>query len=126
MERPPSAPTLSGQCDEFGSVQGLVTLHDLLESIVGEFPDAEELPEIIQTGDSWQVKGCTALHDLEHKLEITGLVDPEEEYVTVAGMLLAEFGSLPKAGESVEREGFRFEVIQVDELRILEVSIHRL
>ncbi|MCL2913250.1 TerC family protein [Shewanella corallii] len=112
--------------DEFGSVQGLVTLHDLLESIVGEFPDADELPEIIQTGDSWQVKGCTALHDLEHKLEITGLVDPEEEYVTVAGMLLAEFGSLPKAGESVEREGFRFEVIQVDELRILEVRVHRL
>ncbi|RDT62462.1 hypothetical protein DXF97_39685, partial [Klebsiella pneumoniae] len=52
--------------NEFGVVQGLVTPLDVLEAIAGEFPDADETPEIVADGDGWLVKGTTDLHALSH------------------------------------------------------------
>ncbi|WMC10421.1 TerC family protein [Oceanimonas pelagia] len=109
--------------DEFGTVQGLVTPHDLLEAIVGEFLDEDEDPEVITEDNGWLVKGSTDLHYLEQVLARKGLVDPDDEYATLAGMLLALAGQLPEAGAVFEHEDLRFEVTEVEDFRIAQVRI---
>ncbi|MDX1268841.1 MAG: transporter associated domain-containing protein, partial [Oceanisphaera sp.] len=109
--------------DEFGTVQGLVTPHDLLEAIVGEFLDEDEDPEVVCEEGGWLVKGSTDLHYLEQVLSRRGLVDPDDEYATLAGMLLAWSGQLPEAGTVFEREDLRFEVTEVEDFRIAQVRI---
>ena len=111
--------------DEFGTVQGLVTPLDILEAIAGEFPDADETPEISREGDSWLARGSADLHQLEQALGETGLVSEDDEYATLAGMLLAQHEELPKVGESFEIEGFRFEVREMSDRRIELVRISR-
>ncbi|PSJ38220.1 hypothetical protein C7I36_14225 [Zobellella taiwanensis] len=109
--------------DEFGTVQGLVTPHDLLEAIVGEFLEEDEEPEVLADEHGWLVKGSTDLHYLEQVLARKGLVDPADEYATLAGLLLALAGQLPEPGAVFEREDLRFEVTQVDDFRIAQVRI---
>ena len=109
--------------DEFGTVQGLVTPHDVLEAIVGEFLDEDEDPEVVCEGTGWVVKGSTDLHYLEQVLSRRGLVDPDDEYATLAGMLLAWSGQLPETGAVFEHEDLRFEVTEVEDFRIAQVRI---
>ncbi|GGB50516.1 membrane protein [Oceanisphaera marina] len=109
--------------DEFGTIQGLVTPHDLLEAIVGEFLDEDEDPEVVSEGDGWLVKGSTDLHYLEQVLSRRGLVDPDDEYATLAGMLLAWSGQLPVEGAVFEHEDLRFEVVELIDFRIAQVRI---
>lgn len=78
--------------NEFGVVQGLVTPLDVLEAIAGEFPDADETPEIIADGDGWLVKGTTDLHALQHTLDLDNFVNEEEDIATVAGLVIAARG----------------------------------
>lgn len=109
--------------DEFGTVQGLVTTHDLLEAIVGEFLDEDEDPEVVADEQGWLVKGSTDLHYLEQVLGRRGLVDPDDDYATLAGMLLAWSGQLPVEGAVFEYEDLRFEVVELAEFRIAQVRI---
>src|SRR5690606_7683017 len=68
--------------NEFGVVQGLVTPLDVLEAIAGEFPDADETPEIITEAGGWLVKGGTDLHALQQALDVDNLVNDEEDIAT--------------------------------------------
>jgi len=111
--------------DEFGTVQGLVTPLDILEAIAGEFPDADETPEISREGDAWLVKGSADLHQLEQALGEVGFVSEDDEYATLAGLLLAQHEDLPTVGESFEIEGFRFEVREMSNRRIELVRVTR-
>lgn len=81
--------------NEFGVVQGLVTPLDVLEAIAGEFPDADETPEIVADGDGWLVKGTTDLHALQHTLGLDTLVNDQEDIATVAGLVIAINGQIP-------------------------------
>ncbi|MWT89571.1 CNNM family cation transport protein YoaE, partial [Escherichia coli] len=74
--------------NEFGVVQGLVTPLDVLEAIAGEFPDADETPEIITDGDGWLVKGGTDLHALQQALDVEHLAD-DDDIATVAGLVIS-------------------------------------
>ncbi|MEJ7138745.1 TerC family protein [Amphibiibacter pelophylacis] len=112
--------------DEFGTVQGLVTPLDVLEAIAGEFPDEDETPDVIFDGRAWLVKGHTDLHQLDQVIEGAGFVDADSDSVSLAGLLLRWFGHLPSKGESVERLGLRFDVLEVAERRIALVRISRL
>lgn len=109
--------------DEFGTVQGLVTPHDLLEAIVGEFLDEDEAPEVLVEEQGWLVKGSTDLHYLEQVLSRRGLVDPDDDYATLAGMILAWSGQLPTEGAIFKHEDLQFEVVELDEFRIAQVRI---
>ncbi|ART82383.1 hypothetical protein CBP31_06900 [Oceanisphaera profunda] len=109
--------------DEFGTIQGLVTPHDVLEAIVGEFLDEDEDPEVVVEEQGWLVKGSTDLHYLEQVLSRRGLVDPDDDYATLAGMLLAWSGQLPIEGAIFVYEDLRFEVVEIDEFRIAQVRI---
>ncbi|SUG77687.1 Magnesium and cobalt efflux protein CorC [Salmonella enterica subsp. enterica] len=73
--------------NEFGVVQGLVTPLDVLEAIAGEFPDADETPEIVADAEGWIVKGGTDLHALQQALEVDHLVNEEGDIATVAGLV---------------------------------------
>ena len=117
--------------DEFGSIQGLVTPIDVFEAIAGEFPDEDEAPDIIADGqDRWRVDGAADLHHLEQILETEGLVNEDDEYTTLAGYLLAQFGQLPAPGDACVFEApngsFRFEIVQIDGRRIAQVRVERL
>ena len=117
--------------DEFGTIEGLVTPIDVFEAIAGEFPDEDELPDIVADGEGqWLVDGAADLHQLEQVLETEGLVNDEQEYSTLAGYLLSRFGQLPARGDHCLLKGkhaqFRLEVENIDGRRIAQVKIQRL
>ncbi|NLJ63733.1 MAG: hypothetical protein GX332_10580, partial [Alcaligenaceae bacterium] len=116
--------------DEFGAIEGVVTPIDIFEAIAGEFPDEDEIPDIVATAENrWVVDGAADLHHLEQVLEIDGLVDEDEEYSTLAGYLLERFGTLPKPDDQCDLVWgpyrFHFTVKQLDGRRIGTVIIER-
>ncbi|MBE6792682.1 MAG: HlyC/CorC family transporter [Ruminococcaceae bacterium] len=111
--------------DEYGGVAGIVTMEDLLESIVGniqdEFDDEEE--EVKKTGeDSFEVDGSMSMDELCELWEIT---PPEGEFETVAGFLLSELGRIPTADEAVQVEFDRLTltVLSMDDRRIERIHV---
>ncbi|EWM45334.1 putative membrane protein [Bordetella holmesii 70147] len=116
--------------DEFGAIAGLVTPIDVFEAIAGEFPDEDEVPDIIAKDDSvWEIDGAADLRHVEQVLDTEGLIDESEDYSTLAGYLLMRFGQLPQPGDSCEYETpyfrFRFEVLRMDGRRIASVRVER-
>lgn len=110
---------------EFGVVQGLITPLDVLEAIAGEFPDEDETPDIIADGDGWLVKGGTDLHSLQQLLNTQVLVNPEDDHASLAGLLIAQKGQLPVAGEVIELPPVSFQIIEATDYRIDLVRVTR-
>jgi CBS domain containing-hemolysin-like protein len=112
--------------DEFGGTAGLVTLEDILEEIVGEIRDeydTDEVAPIQDLGDDeWRVQGGTALAELEAAL---GHRFEREDVSTVGGLVLAEFGRVPRTSETIELDGFQLAVEQVVRRRVKRVSVRR-
>ena len=113
--------------DEYGGVAGIVTMEDLLESIVGNMQDEfdHEEEEITQTGENtFEVDGSISIDELEDLLS-TDL--PEGDYDTLAGFILDELGRLPADGEQPEvtYQHFTFKVLQMEDRRIERVFIER-
>lgn len=114
--------------DEYGGVQGLVTLHDVLESIVGDVPSTSLLPEtqIIQRKDgSWLIDGMIPIDELKEQFEIDAL--PEEEkgtYRTLGGFCMRQIGSIPKVGDTFTWHNFRFKIVKMDGRRVDKVLIY--
>lgn len=109
--------------DEYGSVQGIVTPRDIFAAIAGEFAeDADDEAGLVRRQDgSWLVDGRMRMGDLERAIDARGLAD--EEYTTVAGLVLHHMGKLPQAGETLEFGGYRFEVVDLDGRRIDKIII---
>ncbi len=117
--------------DEFGTIQGLVTPIDVFEAIAGEFPDEDETPDIVASGENeWEVDGAADLHQLEQVLNTEGLVDEDEDFTTLAGYLLSRFGQLPARGDQCEFDApharFKFEVLRIEGRRIAQVRITKI
>lgn len=114
--------------DEYGGMAGVVTLHDVLEELVGELPspDEQDEPAIIRRTDgSWLMEGWTPVGDVEVELDIELPAEERADYQTLAGFILARMGRLPRPSESVEWQGFRFEVVDMDGRRIDKVLVSR-
>jgi putative hemolysin len=113
--------------DEFGGIQGLASLTDVLEAIIGEVPsgDRPRRPQIQERDDgSWLVDGFVYIDDLKTQLQIRHLPGEEsDEYQTLAGFILFQLGHIPAEGEKFECEGLRFEVVDMDKHRIDKVLI---
>jgi putative hemolysin len=109
--------------DEYGGTDGIVTLEDLVEEIIGEIHDeydvAEEPSRALVDGDV-EVDGLLNLEDFEDR---TGLELPEGPYETVAGFVINELGRLPEVDESVVALGRRFTVTELDGRRIARVRL---
>ncbi len=111
--------------DEYGSVTGIVSLEDLLEELVGEITDEYDVDEqdIEQISDGvYRVSGKTSIDDVN---ELLGLELPDEEWDTIAGLVLDIFGKIPDAGEECEFQGVRFRAEEVVGRRVNTVVITR-
>jgi CBS domain containing-hemolysin-like protein len=109
--------------DEFGGTSGLITLEDLLEEIVGEVSDPFDAstPEFqAQPDGSVLIDGLALIDDVNEQL---GVKLQEPYYDTIAGYVLGKLGRIPHAGDSVEGDGVRLSVVEMDGLRIAHVSL---
>lgn len=109
--------------NEFGVVQGLVTPLDVLEAIAGEFPDADETPEIVADSDGWLVKGTTDLHALSHTLGVENVVNDDEDIATVAGLVIAVNGQIPRIGDVLELPPLQITIVEANDYRVDMVRI---
>src|SRR5215210_2987322 len=113
--------------DERGDIEGLVTLTDMLEALVGEVSDEDEPAEesIVRREDgSWLVDGLLAADGLKEQLRIRGLPREEEaDYQTVGGMVMDALGRVPEEGDRFEWEGYSFEVVDMDGRRVDKVLV---
>jgi putative hemolysin len=106
--------------DEFGVVQGLITLADILEEIVGEF---EGEPQATQRQDgSWLLDGMLANDDFKELFNLRRLPD-EEEYETLGGFVMMHLKRIPKPADQFEWGGLRFEVMDMDGIRVDKVLV---
>lgn len=113
--------------DEFGNMEGLVTIEDILEEIVGEIRDEYDDPEedmfLPAENGAILVKGSAGIKDVNKRL---GLGLPESaDYTTLAGFFLAEFGRLPREKDILLHNGLRFVVIRMNKRQILQIRIEK-
>jgi CBS domain containing-hemolysin-like protein len=111
--------------DEWGGSAGIVTLEDVVEEIVGDVRDEYDRPESAVRAlgrDTWIVSGLLRADEVT---EATGFAMPEGEYETLAGLVLAELGRIPSAGEAVTVGDTRLTVVRMDRHRIADVRITR-
>ena len=111
--------------DEYGGTAGLITIEDVLEQIVGEIEDEHDFDEetnIKPHGDgAWAVKAVTSVEDFN---EFFGTEMDEQEFDTIGGIVLKEFGHLPRRGETISFHGFTFTIANADNrvIRLLQVT----
>jgi putative hemolysin len=110
--------------DEYGEVQGVITVRDVLEAITGEFttPTDGDSWAVQRDDGSWLFDGLIPVPELKDRLALKDL--PEEDrgrYNTLAGMIMLLLGRLPATADSVEWEGWRFEVVDLDGKRVDKV-----
>ena len=118
--------------DEYGGTDGVVTVEDLVEELVGEITDEFDPDAVPESGPiELTVPGGerTVLVDgvlrEDEVAEQTGFRLPEGPYETLAGFLLARFGHIPVAGETVEEQGYEFTVVEVERHRVEQVRVVR-
>lgn len=113
--------------DEYGSVQGIVTLKDVLEAIVGDLPaiDQRTEPQAVKREDgSWLIDGMLPIEDFDQIFQIN-LTESEENitYHTIAGFLMNQLEHLPTAGEKLEYKNLVFEIMDMDGRRIDKILV---
>ncbi len=112
--------------DEYGSLLGIITLNDILEAIIGDFPQPD-VPdyEIKKREDgSFLVDGQIPFYDfLSHFGKADWMNEGEHEFDTLAGLILHELERIPQTGEVIEWRGFRFEIMDMDAQRIDKVLV---
>jgi putative hemolysin len=116
--------------DEFGSVQGLVTLIDVFEAIVGDLPEPgrRNQPEARKQEDgAWLIDATLPTGELKSMLGIEASFphEMEADYRTLGGFVVTQFGRIPAAADSFEWEGWRFEVVEMDRRRVDKVRVSR-
>ncbi len=115
--------------DEYGGVMGMITLFDLLEGLAGEFltPGGGDASDIVRREDgSWLVDGLLPLDEFEDAFGARIRPEEEKDYQTLAGFVLDRLGHIPTVGDHFDWEGLRFEVVDMDHLRIDRLLISRL
>jgi putative hemolysin len=114
--------------DEFGSPEGIITLHDILEAIVGDLPDLDETdePEVVKRDDnSYLVNGSISMHDLNRELRRELVARGAGNYATLAGFIIHFLNHLPVTGEKLEHNGYEMEVVDMDGIKIDKVLIRK-
>ncbi|NDJ18760.1 hemolysin family protein [Myxacorys almedinensis] len=115
--------------DEYGVIQGLVTLTDVLQAIVGDIPSVEELaePQAVQREDgSWLLDGMLPIYQFKELLDIEEKELPGEQrgsYQTLGGFVVMHLGRIPKAADYFEWDLLRFEVMDMDGNRVDKVLV---
>jgi putative hemolysin len=109
--------------DEYGAMQGIVTLEDLLEEIVGEIEDEFDLPdEAVERVDARTIRidGTFPIDDFNERF---GTALPVEDYHTIGGFVFGLLGRAPAEGDSIEHDGLRFDVVEIEGSRIDRLAV---
>lgn len=113
--------------DEFGGLQGLVTMTDILEAIVGEISEAGRTGEheVLQREDgSWLVDGMLPIDEFKETLKIRGLPDENKGYYyTLGGFIMNQLGRIPRAGDHFQSGDYCYEVMDMDGFRVDKVLV---
>jgi putative hemolysin len=116
--------------DEYGGIEGLVTLNDLIEAIVGNIPNDDEIeePQIIQREDgSWLLDGLLSIDQFKELFDRETLSNEEEgNYFTLGGFIIETLGKIPQSGDYFLADGLRLEVVDMDGIRIDKVLVSQL
>ena len=117
--------------DEYGELQGMVTLTDVLASIVGDVPssDTSEMEDIVpRDDDSWLIDGSVTIDRLKSVIDIEDELPGEDEnaYNTLGGLVMYILGRIPAVADTFDAAGFRFEVVDMDKNRVDKVLLSRL
>lgn len=112
-------------CDEFGSFQGIITLRDILEGLVGTIDETNNEPEIIKRegSESWLVDGQCSIYDFLSYFDREDLYDNTQSYNTIAGLIIEQLKHIPQPGEHAGWNGFGFEIVDMDGARIDKVIV---
>lgn len=117
-------PELMLVIDEFGGVQGLLTITDLLAEIVAGIDTSE--PQAVQRQDgSWLVDGLLSIDDFKDRFEIASEMPDEDNYESVGGFVMMSLGRIPKTADRFEWNSLRFEVMDMDGKRVDKVLVTR-
>jgi CBS domain containing-hemolysin-like protein len=109
--------------DEYGDMEGIVTLEDLLEEIVGEIEDEFDLPdESIEEvdDDTIRIDGTFPIDDFNERFHTTL---PDEDYHTIAGFVFGLLGRQPEIGDDISHDGMRFDILDVEGSRINRLAV---
>jgi putative hemolysin len=107
--------------DEFGGIQGLLTINDILEEIVGQI-EIEE-PQALQRQDgSWLLDGMLEVDEFKEIFKLN-ILPHEDEYETLSGFVMMSLGRVPQSADHFEWQGLRFEVIDMDGRRVDKVLV---
>ena len=113
--------------DEYGVIQGLVTINDILEAIVGDIPriDKTEIPTVICRDDgSWLMDGIVSIEDFKKVFRLTTVPGEKQgNFHTLGGFVITYLGRIPKTADSFEWKGLKFEVMDMDGNRVDKVLI---
>ncbi len=112
--------------DEYGSTEGIVTLEDVLEELVGEIEDEYDRPEkshVAPEGDGYRVSGQCPIHELQRTIPI--VLDGEEGVSTVSGYIIKELGRAAREGDTVQCGPYTARVLSCDGLRVLEAHFEK-
>lgn len=114
--------------DEYGHIEGMLTLNDIIVALVGDIPDVrdKDLPGAVQRADgSWLVDGMLPVDDLIDIIATPSFpaTNEEGEYNTIGGFVMKQLKRIPRTADSFELEGFRFEVMDMDGRRVDKVLI---
>ncbi len=115
--------------DEYGSTQGIITLHDLTENIFGALPDVDDVVDqsvVIREDGSLLVDGMIPIDELEERVNIKEFRFEEADYSTLAGFILYKLSEIPNIGDHFVSEGYRFEIVDMDKSKIDKVLISRM
>jgi putative hemolysin len=113
--------------DEYGHLQGLVSLTHVLEAIVGELPahGEDESGAVRGEDGSWLLDGVIDLHRFRQLFEIQRLPGEEEgDFHTLGGFVMAQLGRVPRPGDAFEWKGLRIEVVEMDRNRVSKVRVY--
>lgn len=112
--------------DEFGGIQGIVTLKDIMEGLIGQVPEAGEETEIVQRADgTWLVDGQYNFYDFLEFFDMEDLY-AEHDYNTLSGLILEILERVPKIGEKLTWMIFEFEIVDMDGARIDKVLVKKM
>ncbi len=115
--------------DEYGGVEGLVTLSDILEELVGDImpPGEDDPPEVVPLGEgAWRVQGSMHVDDFVDLLDLDeNVVSDGAGYQTLGGLLAVRLGRVPQAGDKTSWQGFRLAVEEMEGLRVGWVAVNR-
>ncbi len=111
--------------DEYGDLEGLVTLTDILEALVGDIPGAGESdPRIVRREDgTWLVDGMIGIDEVKQALGVAHLPGEDAEFHTLGGYLMARLNRVPMVADRITADDWRFEIVEMDGRRVDRVLI---